>query len=278
MLGLAMGLCLAAPAAGAETRPREVAAVTLPSREPGAALLATRVRSLGAALARAHRATLVDSPGPATASGDVAITLARAQDLADAARLDEAAHILDAALEVAVRAPHRFADSDVLIAAALTRVSIALARGEAELAAGWLERLLRWSPTLALAPTEDAPRLRAALASARARLGAQPALRPEDLGGLCAIDEVLVVRTLAGGSEVQRLRGCRVVARVTVAEVDSSVLARLDVAPIEPERAAAPVWRRGWFWVGVGVAASVAGVVAWRVAEPGDEVDVVPRF
>jgi hypothetical protein len=277
--GLAAGLWLAVTgAASAEPAPREVAAITLPSRDPGAAVLAARVRSLGAALARAQRATLLDSPGPATRTGDVAVTLARAQALADAASLDEAARILDAALEVAGRAPHHFADSDLLAAAALTRVSIALARGEAAVAEHWLERLLRWSPTLVLRPAEDTPRLRAALAAARARLGAQPALRPEDLGGLCAIDEVLVARVLGpAATEVQRRRGCRVVASVTVAEVDASVLGLLGVAAVATDDGA-PVWRRGWFWVGVGVAASVAGVVAWRVAEPDDEVDVVPRF
>jgi hypothetical protein len=272
-LGVVLGLAAPRPASAQPVR--EVAAVTLPSRDPDAALLATRVRSLGGALARARGAMLVESAGARTS--DVAVTLARAQALADAASLDEAARILDAALEVAARAPHQFADSDALIAAALTRVSIALARGEVAVAAGWLERLVRWSPTLHLRSAEDAPRLRAALGAARTRLGAQPALTAEDLGGLCAIDEVLVARAVgAGSTEVQRLRGCRLVATVTTAEVDETLLALLGVEPApEPAR---PVWRRGWFWLGVGVAASVAGVVAWRVAEPEDEVDVVPRL
>jgi hypothetical protein len=266
--------------------PREVAAFTLPSRDPQAVMLATRVRSLGAALARARRAVLVDGPGTRTSTSDVALTLAQAQELASAANLDEAARLLDTALEAAARAPHRFADSDALIAAAVTRASIALARGEPPIAARWLEQLLRWAPTLTLTPDEESPRMRAALAAARTRLGPHPELRREDLGGLCAVDELLVARPLGPARiEVLRLRDCKVVATAVVAALDESVLPLLDVAPAAnpastpaTPASAPPVWRRGWFWVGVGVAASVTGIVAWRLSEPEEQVDVMPRF
>src|SRR5262245_52031308 len=123
---VALAVCLAVPgAAVAATEPREVAAVTLPSRDPEAALLATRVHALGVALARAHHAPLIEVAASGTSTTDVAMTLARAQELSSAANLDEAARLLDGALEAATRAPHRFADSDALVAAALTRASIA---------------------------------------------------------------------------------------------------------------------------------------------------------
>jgi hypothetical protein len=277
---VALALCLALPhAVFAAAAPRDVAAVILPSRDPDAALLAARVHSLGVALARAHHAAFVDGPGTDTSTGDVAVTLARALELADAADLDEAARVLDPALAAGTRAPQRFAGSDAFVTAALARVAIALARGETSVATVWLERLLRWAPALALTPAEDAPRLRAALAEARTRLGPRPELRREDLGGLCAVDELLVARTLAPGRiEVLRLRACRVVATAVVAEVDDSVLPLLDVTPAETAAPPRPLWRRGWFWVGVGVAASVVAVTLWQASEPGEQVDVVTHF
>jgi hypothetical protein len=209
----------------------------------------------------------------------VATTLARAQELAAAANLDEAARLLDSALEAARRAPQRFADSDALVAAALTRVSIALARGESAVASAWLERLLRWAPTLALTPAENAPRLEAALAAARARLGQPPPLRADDLGGLCAVDELVVARVLGPRRiEVQRLRACRAVATAVVAEVDDSLLPLLEIAQAAEAPAAPPLWRRGRFWIGVGVAASIAAVTLWQLGEPGERVDVVPHY
>src|SRR5688500_16654324 len=112
----ALAFCVAlAGSARAASGAREVAAVTLPSRDPQAAVLAARMRSLGAELARARAATLVEDPGTPAGTTELAATLARALDLADAANLDEAARLLDPALEAGARAPHRFADTDALV-------------------------------------------------------------------------------------------------------------------------------------------------------------------
>jgi hypothetical protein len=271
-------------AAPAPTAPavREVAAVTLPSRAPGAAALATRVQRVGARLAGIRGMDLSVPGRSETEVADVATTLARAQELAAAGSIDEAARLLDGALEAGARAPHLYANSDALVSAHVTRASIALARGEDALAAALLGRLLRWDPAFALADGEDTPRLSAALAATRKQLGETPALRPEDLGGLCAVDELLVARPLGGGRvEVQRLARCKPLASAVVRDVDENVLPLLGV-PLPPprraERRSRPVHERAWFWVAAGAVVGAAAIIVWQASDGGEAADVVPHF
>ena len=260
----------------------------LPTRRADAGLLADEVRRLAGRLSPAGS----DEAGAAPRF-DLRPTIERADTLGQSGRLDEAAALYDVAIDEGTRAPLRVADPAALVHALVARATIGLARGEGERAAGLLGRLYRYDPAFAPLPIEDTPRLRAALDRVREKLGARPALRPDDLGERC--DEPLLVgRPLEGGGlELLRFAGCRLVASAAVAvgagASDEAALAALGgpaiadppapaaapgpaPAPPAAARADRPFWRRAWFWTAVGgvvAGAAAVGIYAGTRADEG---------
>jgi len=269
-------------------RTRTVAAVALPARGSQARSLLPRAERVALGLER----SLGGAPAPAAErpelAADTLAMVARGRELYRAGDLDRAARVLDEGLETAAREPHRFGGSAELVAAQVERVTIALARGEAERAALLLERLLRWDPTFAPADGEGSPRLHEALAELRRRVPPVSPLRAEDLGGACALADVLVVARPARGGRIElaRLDHCKLVASTVVAPlaVDTAIEAlggRADALVPEgtgslPPR---PLVRRPWFWAAIGGAAlAITAVVIWSLPEPSDQADVVPHL
>ena len=97
-----------------------VCGFALPTRRGDGAALAERARRVAARLG--------DSAAAAAADSAVAARLRLAQDLYAQGRLDEAAALMDSALETGARDPHRFADPALFVTAHLTRSAIAPAR------------------------------------------------------------------------------------------------------------------------------------------------------
>jgi hypothetical protein len=231
--------------------------------------------------------------------------LQRAQRLAAAGALDDAAAVFDAALDTATHAPSRVADSAELVTAHVTRASIALARGESGRAEELLERVLRFDPGFALLPTEDSPRMRRAVEEARRKLGSQPELRAADLGRSCASESgVLVVARSLGPDRAELLRfdDCKLTTTtalrgddeplaaalllpsekhrpVTAALVLPAPLPEPTVAPPEPPPPPSPpMYRRAWFWTVIGVVAAGSVAAIWATQRDKDEVHVVPHL
>ena len=297
MRGRAVVACVLAAAldlisgnpAEAGGRARTFAAAALPSRAPQARSLLPRAERVALGLQRSLSG--VEAPAtarPALAADTVAV-LARGRELYRSGSLDQAARVLDDGLDTAAREPHRFAGSDAIVDAQVERVTIALARGEAERAELLLDRLLRWDPTFAPAPGERSPRLNEAIQAVRRRLPSTPELRAEDLAGACALADVLVVARPARGGRIElaRFDGCRPVARVEVdpLAVDQAIEA-LGGRAEPPSGAVAgggsgdtPLVRRPWFWAAVGAAAVATTLIAiWSVPDRSDEADVVPHL
>jgi len=280
-------------APGATSAP--TSAGVLPSRRADAPALRARVERLARALG------LVETnAAPSFALSPVA---QRAEELTVNGRLDEAAALLDVAIDEGTRAPLRVADPTALVRAAVARASIGLARGEQERAEALLARLLRYDPTFRLDPGEDTPRMRSALERVRMRLGAAPALARDDLGERCAGESLLMARRLdATTIEYARFVGCRPLVRAALhddtpeAELVAALSVATDRAPAAtttaveatPARRDRPVYRRAWFWVvTVGGAVPLAGVGVgiWAAtrngggsAMAGTSWDVTPRF
>src|SRR5579884_2306881 len=112
--------------ANAAPHPPHVRALLLPTRRADAAELRDRVTRIARLLAPQAGGVAIDDDG----SDEAGNILLRAQRLAAAGALDDAAAVFDAALEATSRAPHHAADPAALVAAHVTRASIALARGE----------------------------------------------------------------------------------------------------------------------------------------------------
>jgi hypothetical protein len=288
----------------------------LPSRRDDAAALTRRAQAVADALAREVGGCCRRAPG----AEDLSATLAAAGKLQAAGRLDEAADSFDAALRRGSDAPHRVADPAGFVGALVARASIALARGETRLGESLLGRALRYDPTFALAPGEDSPTMRSALAREKVRLGDPIGLEVHDLGAACGeLSPIIVVaRFAAGGAEFRRFDGCKLVAAVVAAPSQSAqeiarslagaapggdartsgglsrargvgpalrtsgearpggVSRRRDGEAGEPRR---PIYRRAWFWIAIGgVAAASAGAAFLIARDPGDELEVTPRF
>lgn len=286
-------LCAVTPAHADRPAPRPAvrsfASAALPSRAEVAPVLEARAARVALGLRRSAGGAAAPDADRSALAADASATLARGRELHASGALDEAALVLDQGLEAAARAPHRFAASEVVVASHLDRATIALARGEDARAELLLERLLRWDPTFALAPGEGSPRLVQAVDDVRRRLGRAPALRPADLGGACALGDVVVVARPAPAShiELQRFDGCRAVATATVRALDVDPAVELlggradafrftaaDTSPPSPRLVARP-----WFWLAVGAAAVAGGLVLWQVsADPSDQADVTPHL
>lgn len=266
---------------------RTVAGVAMPSRRADRARLAERAARLASQLAR--RTGAVTGALPTTPRNpDVASLVARGRELFLAGKVDEAAATLDVALEAAARRPDAVRDPLSLVAGQVTRVQIALARGESRTADALLVRLLRWDGDFAPAPDEATPAVKQAFdAAARSEAAAGP-LTAEDAGDACrAVDVLVVARAARGGAvEITRLDHCRVVASVVAGAdlADSAVLDRLAPpapAPARPATGEKRLLARPWFWLAVGaVAAASIGGGLW-LASQGDEqggFDVAVRF
>jgi len=294
----------------ATTRPA-VEALALPSRQGH-----TEVADAARRTARALAARLggVAGPPPSGASGassaanrdpsadssadptadptdDVVAALSRGVALSRAGDLDRAAAALDPALDAGARSPQQIADPAGFLAAHVTRVSIALARGEVARADALLARVLQYDPAFALSADEDSPRMRDALARAHDRAGRLPALAVATLGDACRGHVLVVARGLVTGStELLRFDGCRLVAQAVVqARFDAGdAAALLDPTPrvraVAPARSAiaaesAPFYRRVWFWTAVGAVVVGGGAAAIYAATRGPEpVMVVPHL
>ena len=289
VLAAALDLLSATPAE-AGRRARTFAAAALPSRAPQARSLLPRAERVALGLQRSLSGAEAPAAARPALAADTVAVLARGRELYRSGSLDQAARVLDDGLETAAREPHRFAGSDAIVDAQVERVTIALARGEAERAELLLDRLLRWDPTFAPARGERSPRLNEAIEAVRRRLPSTPELRAEDLAGACALADVLVVARPARGGRIElaRFDGCRPVARVEVdpLAVDQAIEA-LGGQAEPPSGAVAgggsgddtPLVRRPWFWAAVGAAAVATTLIAiWSVPDRSDEADVVPHL
>jgi hypothetical protein len=227
--------------------------------------------------------------------------VARAEAQAATGRLDEAAALLDVALDEGARAPLQVSDPPALVRALVTRATIGLARGEQDRAEALIARVLRYDPTFALAAHEETPRMLAAVERVRERLGPEAALSRDELGERCGSQTLLLARRLdARTIEYARYAGCQRVAtaRATEGTTDAALVAALGgpMAPAASTASAATgahasrpvyrsVWRRGWFWgVALAVAVALAGasIGVWA-ATRGEAADasswhVTPRF
>jgi hypothetical protein len=274
-----MFIALASATAAAEPTLRWGA---LPTASPRAAELRA------AADAVAHAIAPVAVTPPSFALG---ATVARADALGAAGRLDEAAALFDVAIDEGERAPLQVADGAALVHAHVARATIGLARGEGERAEALMARVLRWDPTFRPSATDETPRLLAVLDGLRERLGPRPPLSHGDAGESCA-DEYVVARPIGDGIELVRLVGCRPVA-ATVARGASGADATTVpppaalatalgwTAPATPRSERTPVYRRAWFWVTLAGAAVVAvgtGVGIWAATRGPVEWNVTPHL
>ena len=282
----------------AEARGSGVRALVAPTRRSDAAALrdqAARVTKLLAAHVGANVVADDEAAEP------VAI-LQRAQRLASAGALDDAAAVFDAALETTHA---RLGDSGELISAHVTRAAIALARGESGRAEMLIERLLRFDPGFTLLPAEESPRMRRAFDDARRRLGPQPELHAADLGPSCESNVLVVERALsADRAELVRFDDCKPASTVAVRSgADDEQLAAALLLPSERRRAvaialtapapappppvivsepppppSAPFYHRTWFWTVVGAVAAGSAAAVWATQRDKDEVHVAPHL
>jgi hypothetical protein len=215
----------------------------------------TRLKSIAAAVAKQLGATLISAP----AAPGLRESVAHARSLMVQGALDDAAALLDRTL--AERSIDRLDADDQAdwIAGTVRRVSLALARGEVGRARQLLARLLRFDPGFALAPGENTPPLRAALADVRSELGIAPPIPPADLEPACrSADVLLVARAMSTGVQVIRFDACAEIAR---AELEGGPIA---IAELAHSQAAAPprahARKNGRVELIAGAALAVAGL------------------
>jgi hypothetical protein len=243
-----------------------VTAIALPSRRVDAAALRGRAHAVAIDLARELGGRLTDDAALPKLV-DLSDKLGEARALAIGARFAEAVALFDATLADGTRRPGNLTDPAAFVTAHVTRASLALARGDAARADDLMARVQRWDPGLALLPSEDSPRMRATLDRVRSLAGAEPAVRPEDLGESCRDADVLVVaRALAGGKiDLLRFDHCRPITPFTLAQAPPERRAIVAEVPLAPVREAPrPTHRPSlWPWVtaGGGVALVVTGAL-----------------
>jgi hypothetical protein len=264
LLAASLVVCRASYAeAPALAAPMAPTAGVLPSRRADATALTGRLARLARAL----------GPAPTLApTFSLAQVIGRADAMNGAGRLDEAAALYDVAIEQGSHAPLRVEPSSDLVRALIARAQIGLARGEEARSGELLGRALRWDPTLQLQPGEDAPRMKAALASVRQRLSSRPPLVRDDLGADC--EHLLLARRLDERStQLTRIEQCRPTAQTILADntPDSLALTALGLAPPPARPAKRPAYQRAWVWltvVAVGAALAGAGVGIWAATRP----------
>jgi tetratricopeptide (TPR) repeat protein len=209
-----------------------VAGIALPSRgHDGDTERARRIADR-LALALHGRVATADR----SASDDLAIRLERARALYHKVDFDRSAAAFDDVLERAARAPHKVTEGSLLVAAAVTRATIAVARAETKRMRQLLERFLTYDPTFSLLAEERQATVGAELEKARLRLGARPALREDELADACGQAEILVVVRHSFGKEaliVTRLDACREALEIEVAPRtdDDTIATQLATAP-----------------------------------------------
>jgi tetratricopeptide (TPR) repeat protein len=146
----------------------------------------------------------------ATVPLDLGVRFTRARAFYKAGKLDQAAAALDEAIGEGARDPERLSQANEWVSAKVLRISMALARGEAEQARRLFARLLRYDPTFELTASESRPQVTSAFDELRRQLGDRLPLFPEDLGEACRAADVLIVgRVLAQDTvEIFRFDGC----------------------------------------------------------------------
>jgi hypothetical protein len=213
-----------------------VTGFVLPTRRADGGALRARVERLTALVAARVHGRVASAPPVDPA---LRARFQRARSLALAGSLDEAASLVDTALEDGARSLDRIGDAAAeLLDAHMRRVVIALARGEHDRLRELLVRALRWDPSLTLSPAEATPQLRAAVDDARTRARAIPPFETTDLREACEelADLVLVARANADGTlELKRYDDCEPVRALTVApgDDDAAVAARLAEPPVQ---------------------------------------------
>lgn len=286
LLLVALTAAWSAPATAAPKR--KVAGVALPSRRADASRLAGRAHRLAGLLA-ARTGAVAGAPPTTPGNPDAGSLVARGRELFLQGAVDEAAATLDVALAAAVRRPDAIGDPAALIAGQVTRVQIALARGEGDAAERLLVRLLRWDGDFAPSAAEGTPAVQSAFAAAAASQALSAPLAAADVGEVCrAVDDLLVVRAArAGAIEIARFDHCRLAASLVVrGEVaDAAVIDRIAPPPARPAKAppaGSPLHARPWLWVAVGaVAAAAIGGGIWLASEGESDsggFDVAVRF
>jgi hypothetical protein len=187
----------------------------------------------------------------------------RGQALFFSGAVDEAATLLDGALEEASHAPHQIArgDAPALIAGLVLRATIALARGEVARARALLARLVLYDPEARLEPLERNPQLEAAFRDVRA--SADRTLAAAEMAAAChAADVVLVGRAAAAEAvEIVRFDACRPVATAVGSGVDALVTTLSGPsAPARPSPRARPPLYGGVTLLVAGAVLAGAGI------------------
>ena len=249
--------------ARADARRPAVLALTLPNRRADAAGLARRVHAVGTAVA-ARLSIPIATDAELEPKLDLSARFDEARRLAVSGSLDDAAVMLDVALTAGAESPHRLARPADLVTGHITRISIALARGEARHAGELVDRLVRYDPRVELEAGERSPPVTAALADATRGT----AMRATELGAACREYAVVIAARPAGpgaAMEFVRFDACEPVAMmIASADRDRDVIAALGAPPL-PAGVEPVVRERGRGYRIAGVITGALGVVALGV-------------
>lgn len=254
--------------------------VVMPTRD-ASQKLQKRSLEVGHAAARLMAGSVVKETPHSKVDAAMTRSLGKAQELASAGALDEAAATFDLALAHWSRNPQNI-DGGILLSAMLERTTIALARKEEDLAVSLLSQALRYNPGLSLRPSERRPSMQEAMSQAKVQ---DLSLRPVDLGQACqAGAEILIVsRETETGIEFLRFDRCSLTRTVHSRQSDSSdTLAHLLVddllAPANKKPSAQPLYKRTTFWVIVGVTTVALAGTVYLLQDDKKELEIVPHF
>jgi tetratricopeptide (TPR) repeat protein len=282
-----VALLLVGVAGAAEPGPR-VAAVVLPTRRFDLRALSERARRVARLLAQHLAGVESSAAGPSPRRSELQARLGRARVLFSSGTLDQAAALLDAALEDGARWPESVEDPAALVGARVMRASIALARGERKRAVELIDRVIEDDPGFALLPEEARPALRAVVGEARERRGAARSIGADAVASACQAADVLVaVRAVDRNRiELYRFDGCRPIAETASAGPagDRAAAVALGASPYRrggppPATSADAIARaRAHYETGVGLyhLADYSGAV--REFAAGYELSAKPEF